>query len=175
MEASNPYQTPAADVTSPSSGEYDQSGPFSPGGRFGRLSYLAWGMLMAIPLWVAAVFLGIAAGVSGAGAPEAMSFSMIALQLLYMIPMVIFAIRRLHDFDASGWWAVLSIVPLANVVLGLVLLLRRGNEGANRFAPPRLTRGWERVLGFIGIVMVVVAVIGIIAAVAIPMFVAGRA
>lgn len=173
METINPYQSPAADVSArPNQGAFDESNPLSPKGRFGRLSYLAWGILLAIPVWIIAMIIGVSAAMVGAQEPDAMNPALLALQFIVMIPMIMFAIRRLHDFDASGWWAILFIIPIANLVLGLVLMLRRGTEGANRFAPPRITRGWEKVLGYIGIGFMVLAVVGIIAAIAIPAMVA---
>ncbi len=174
METSNPYQTPSADVTAPLDSGYDQSNPFSPSGRFGRLSYLAWGVLLMLPIMVIAMIMGVTAASMGANDPATMVplvGVMQLLQLIILIPMVLFAIRRLHDFDASGWWALLTIVPLVNGIFALVLLLRRGTEGANRFAPPRITRGWEKVLGYVGIGFMILAVVGIVAAIAIPAFV----
>lgn len=169
METVNPYQSPTADVAAiPGQDGLDQTAGLSPKGRFGRLSYIAWGMLIAIVAWFAMLVLGggmAAMGPDGiaAGGPLAM-----VIQLVLMVPMVIFAIRRLHDFNASGWWSLLFIVPIVNLFLGLVLMFKAGNAGANRFAPPRETRGWEKVLGYIGIGFIVLAIIGIIAAVAIP-------
>lgn len=42
-------------------------------------------------------------------------------------------IRRLHDINASAWWILVAIIPIANAVLALVLLFRGGTEGENRF------------------------------------------
>jgi uncharacterized membrane protein YhaH (DUF805 family) len=165
----NPYQAPTADVSTPFQGGYDQSGPFSPGGRFGRLSYLAWGMVVGIVGWVALlVFGGGAAAMGGGEGLAAMGATMLVVQLVLLVPSIIFLIRRLHDIDATGWWALVIIVPLVNIILMLMLLFKRGTDGANRFAPPRETRGWEKVLGYIAIGFMVLAVIGIIAAIAIP-------
>ena len=46
-----------------------------------------------------------------------------------------FSIRRLHDMDKSGWWILLFLVPLANLILGIILLVRSGTNGHNRFGP----------------------------------------
>ncbi|HEY0634056.1 MAG TPA: DUF805 domain-containing protein [Gammaproteobacteria bacterium] len=168
MENRNPYQTPSADVATPHHGGYDQSGPFSPSGRFGRLSYIAWNLLMMVPMIVA--FLAIF-GVSAAANSNSFSPVIVLVYIVILIPMVLFTIRRLHDFDASGWWTLVLFVPLANIILSFMLWLRAGTQGANRFAPPRITRGWETVVGYIGIGFMVLYVIGIVAAIAIPAFV----
>ena len=43
------------------------------------------------------------------------------------------AIRRLHDLDRSGWWVLLSFVPIINFILGLYLMFKKGVVGGNRF------------------------------------------
>lgn len=173
MESVNPYQAPGADVSAiPNQDGFDESGPLSPKGRFGRLSYLAWGMVVGIVSWIAMLVFGggMAAmeNAGNAGGLMAMGPLMLILQLVIMVFAFIFAIRRLHDFDASGWWSLLFIVPVVNVVFGLVLVFKAGSAGPNRFAPPRLTRGWEKVLGYIAIGFMVLAIVGVIAAIAIP-------
>jgi uncharacterized membrane protein YhaH (DUF805 family) len=169
MEPMNPYQAPAADVSAiPTQGGVDESSPFSPKGRFGRLSYIAWGMLLGIAGWGAVMVFGGGMAAMGPDSFATMGPLVMVLQLVLLVPMILFAIRRLHDFDATGWWSLLFIVPIVNAIFGLVLVFKGGTDGANRFAPPRVTRGWERVLGFIGIGFMVLGIIGVIAAVAIP-------
>ena len=82
--------------------------------------------------------------------------------------LVIFVIRRLHDVNTTGWLAVLLIVPLVNLLLLLYLLLKRGDEGGNRFAAVRPTPGWEKVLGYIGTALLLSGVIGIMMAILLP-------
>lgn len=47
-----------------------------------------------------------------------------------------YGIRRLHDIDKSGWWFLLSFVPLLNIALAAALLFWPGTQGDNRFGPP---------------------------------------
>lgn len=170
MESMNPYQAPAADVSAiPGQGGFDETGPFSPKGRFGRLSYIAWGMLMGFAGTILMAILGGGAAAMDPGSMMAMGPLAMIFQIAMLVVMILFAIRRLHDFNASGWWSLLFIVPIANMIFALVLMLKGGNEAANRFASPRITRGWEKVLGYIGIGFIVLGVIGIFAAVLIPM------
>jgi uncharacterized membrane protein YhaH (DUF805 family) len=46
--------------------------------------------------------------------------------------------RRLHDINASGWYLLLSLVPLVNFILGLTLLFKKGTEGPNQYGPDPL-------------------------------------
>ena len=49
--------------------------------------------------------------------------------LVTLLPSIAVAIRRMHDVDRVGWFILL---PIYN----LVLALRRGDLGENRFGPP---------------------------------------
>jgi uncharacterized membrane protein YhaH (DUF805 family) len=50
------------------------------------------------------------------------------------IPSLAVLIRRLHDQDKSGWFALLGLIPLVNLVL-LVFMFLEGTRGPNRFGP----------------------------------------
>lgn len=169
MESMNPYQAPAADVSAiPNQGGLDESGPFSPSGRFGRLSYIAWGMLMGIAVWAVMLVFGGGMAAMGPDSLATMGPLLIVVQLVVLVPTILFAIRRLHDINAAGWWSLLFLVPIVNFVFILVLMFKAGSEGANRFAAPRVTLGWEKVLGFIGIGFMVLGIVGMVAAIVIP-------
>lgn len=43
------------------------------------------------------------------------------------------AIKRAHDFGASGWTVLLTLVPFANVLWFLVLALVPGRQGQNKY------------------------------------------
>lgn len=53
--------------------------------------------------------------------------------LFIIIPGIALGVRRLHDMNASGWWYLLTLIPLVNFILFLVLLLKSGSQGPNRF------------------------------------------
>jgi uncharacterized membrane protein YhaH (DUF805 family) len=171
MASSNPYQTPQTDVTAPPMAGVDQTGPFDPKGRFGRLSYIAWALaasfLVNIVQFVVMMVIGVGAGVSGssdaatAGGGIAMVLTFV-FALVVMVVTIIFFIRRLHDIDLSGWWALLMLVPLVNFVFGLYAVIKPGTAGVNRFGPPRETRGWEQVVGIIGVVLMVLSLVALV-------------
>lgn len=170
MEQMNPYQAPGADVSAmPAGGGYDESGPFSPRGRFGRLSYLAWGSVTGIVFYIAMIAIVGTTVLTQPMAHPQPPLGMLVPGLAMLVAVAIFAIRRLHDFDASGWWFLLMLVPLANFVMALLLIFKAGSDGANRFGQPRLTRGWEKVLGYITIGFWILGAIGMVAAIVIPL------
>ena len=50
------------------------------------------------------------------------------------------AVKRLHDLDKSGWYYLLVLVPLVNLILGLCLLFVPGTRGSNEYGPDPLGR-----------------------------------
>jgi uncharacterized membrane protein YhaH (DUF805 family) len=57
-----------------------------------------------------------------------------ACTLVFLIPYVAVAVRRLHDTNRSGWWLLLVFVPLGNIVL-LIWFCAPSTSGPNRFGP----------------------------------------
>ena len=43
------------------------------------------------------------------------------------------AVRRLHDFGASGWWVLLLLVPGVELIFTLIIGLIGSDRGTNRF------------------------------------------
>jgi len=177
VESTSPHRNPNTDIQPPSKGENDLTPPYSPSGRFGRLSYIAWVTIISLVGQSVMLIAGGGAvmglpGDAGEAALQQIGMGAMALYLIVglavLVLTIIFAVRRCHDIDISGWWNLLFLAPLVNLVYGLFLILKPGTEGPNRFAPPRATPGWEKVVGIIGIALIVVAVIGAVAAIAIP-------
>jgi uncharacterized membrane protein YhaH (DUF805 family) len=44
-------------------------------------------------------------------------------------------VKRLHDIDLRGWWILISLVPIANLILGSGMQFVSGTRGPNRFGP----------------------------------------
>jgi uncharacterized membrane protein YhaH (DUF805 family) len=73
-------------------------------------------------------------------------------------------IQRCHDFNTSGWLALLMVVPLANLIFFFI----PGSDGPNRFGAPTppnsvgvLIAAW---------LIPVFFVVGILAAITIPAY-----
>ncbi len=76
----------------------------------------------------------------------AVFFILSGLSDIFVIPLVLFtlaillpslaaAVRRLHDFNKSGWFLLISIIPLVNLLL-LYYLVQPGDVGDNQYGPP---------------------------------------
>jgi len=50
------------------------------------------------------------------------------------IPSLAVAIRRLHDTNKSGWWYLLSFVPMGGIVLFIFMVIE-GDDGDNDYGP----------------------------------------
>lgn len=50
-----------------------------------------------------------------------------------LLPTLAACVRRLHDTDRSGWWLLLSAIPIVGGIVILVFLASSGSPGPNRF------------------------------------------
>lgn len=170
MSAINPYDTPQSTVADAGSDEFGDVGLFALGSRIGRVRYLGYSMAISLMVWVVFTVFGLVTALTQSQTAAAVLGILI---FLLAIPISIFGIilmvRRIHDFDNSGWLALLMFVPVANFILGLLLLVLPGTEGRNRFGakPPPNTTG---VVVLASLVPVSIIFSGILAAIAIPAY-----
>ena len=50
-----------------------------------------------------------------------------------IIPSVAVGVRRLHDTGRSGWWLLISIIPIVGWIVLIIFWCLDGTKGANRF------------------------------------------
>ena len=53
--------------------------------------------------------------------------------LLVLIPSIAVGVRRLHDTNRSGWWIVISLIPIIGVLVLFVFTCLDSQPGTNRF------------------------------------------
>jgi uncharacterized membrane protein YhaH (DUF805 family) len=108
---------------------------FSPGGRVNRKQFWLW---LILPLTVIEVFLVLVDVKMGNYHPErGIGLLSGIFALLALIPTVIVYIKRFHDRDKSGWWVLISLIPVIGAIWILVELgFLKGTPGPNRFGPP---------------------------------------
>ena len=57
--------------------------------------------------------------------------------LFMIIPSLAVAVRRLHDTNRSGWWMLITLVPIVGSLILLFFLISKGDEMTNDFGPSR--------------------------------------
>ena len=83
-------------------------------------------------LWLIVVYIAI--GVVGAVLGEKAGNAFIALAgLALIVPNWAIMVRRLHDTDRSGWWVLISFLPLIGGLILFVFEVLPGTPGVNRF------------------------------------------
>jgi uncharacterized membrane protein YhaH (DUF805 family) len=163
MSSTNPYQTPLSNVDHQEEDGYSEVKLLSTSGRIGRLRYL--GYMMGYSMLIYFAFAAVGGVMLAIGAPQGIFMGMIGIgYILILVLSIILAIQRAHDFNTTGWLALLWFIP----ILSLIFLFIPGTDGENRFGkktPPN--RGGAV---WIIIAVIAIAVIGILAAIAIPAY-----
>src|SRR3954468_7338693 len=60
--------------------------------------------------------------------------------LAVLIPSIAVTIRRLHDTGRSGWWILISLVPVLGGIVLLIFMVLDSEPGANQYGPnPKAT------------------------------------
>jgi uncharacterized membrane protein YhaH (DUF805 family) len=55
--------------------------------------------------------------------------------LATIVPAIALLIRRLHDTNRSGWWALIGLVPLIGAVVLIVFTVEDSADGENIYGP----------------------------------------
>lgn len=53
--------------------------------------------------------------------------------LAVLVPAIAVGVRRLHDTGRSGWWLLISLIPLIGTIWLIVLFAIAGDQGANQY------------------------------------------
>lgn len=153
MSTQNPYVAPRAAVDDAPE-EYQPVKVFSVSGRIGRARYIAYTLGISL-------LLGIIGGALSAAIGEVAIY--IAYAAIFVISIML-TIQRSHDFNTTGWLAILGLVPLVNLIFWFI----PGTDGQNRFGAKTPPNG---VLTMIAVwIIPVMFVVGIVAAVSIPAY-----
>jgi len=106
-------------------------------GRMTRAKYFTISLLSGF------IFFGLAAILDAVwkGASKEVQFIIaIPLGLIWWWVMVVIIVKRLHDIDKTGWFWLIIFIPLANAILGIFLLFKKGTDGPNKYGPDPLKK-----------------------------------
>ena len=103
-------------------------------GRLNRLRYFMYQILWMIISAVVGAILGF---IGGFLTNDVQSLLVIVPTGIFSfaagIGSIMLGIRRLHDLNKSGWFMLLLLVPLINLVFVLYMYLAPGQVGANKY------------------------------------------
>ena len=102
-------------------------------GRATRSEYWFWILFVIL----ASIVLTILDGLLFFGATNGVGVLGPIFSLATLIPGLSITIRRLHDLDKSGWWFLLSFIPLIGALVLLYWFCLKGTDGDNRFGAQR--------------------------------------
>jgi uncharacterized membrane protein YhaH (DUF805 family) len=156
-EPRNPYVAPRAPVADAPE-EFQPVRVLSVSGRIGRVRYILY--TMALPM-ILMFLVGLLAALLGEAGMALIVAGWVAVVVISMM----LTIQRSHDFDMTGWFALLGLVPLANLAFWFI----PGSPGANRYGAPTPPNGLGVLIGVWTVPLLVSG--AIIAAVALPMLV----
>ncbi|MDQ6683620.1 MAG: DUF805 domain-containing protein, partial [Pseudomonadota bacterium] len=108
-----------------------------PSGRIGRLRLMAYSLGLYAAFIGVSMVIGLLGGAAGAIAGKSAGSTAIGVLgviafIGYLAAGISLIVQRSHDMDISGWWSILSFVPLAF----LFWLFNPGSRGANRWGAP---------------------------------------
>ena len=158
MQTANPYSAPVARVSDPASTGVSSINIWSAKGRLGRVRYIGYSVGLGFLINIVA---SLIARVMGAG-PGAVILFIGFAGILYIHTLL--SIQRAHDFNSTGWLAILAFIPLVNLLFWFV----PGTDGENRFGhktPPN-----SKLAVALACIIPFVMIIGIVAAIAIPAY-----
>ena len=52
------------------------------------------------------------------------------------IPLLSIQIRRLHDINRSGWWYLISLIPIIGWIIVIYWTILKGDKAPNKYGPP---------------------------------------
>lgn len=173
MSTVNPYTTPQSTVADAAAKEVGEARIFAADGRIGRVRYLAYtvGLYLLIS-FISGIVTGVSTIVLGPSNAQVVKMALtVVVGVGFLAYSFLPTIQRLHDFGTSGWLSVLTLVPLVNVILYLILLIVPGTAGRNRFGPtPPPNSAGVVVVSILASLVFAIALLGIVAAIAIPAY-----
>ncbi len=178
--SANPYQAPNSLNLNRQNGQFieqNNSTWYHVDGRIGRLRYLSYSIVTPLVLsmglgmiaGILMVILGFLLGDSG----TTIGVVIYVLSMLpgYAFQFIILPRRRLHDLNQSGWFLLIMLIPLVNIIFMLYLCFAPGDVGENDYGlPNRENQWWHYFLGLILPIFYIIAIIGVLAAISIPAY-----
>ncbi len=99
---------------------------FSIKGRLRRRGYVIRAILISIP----AEIINVA---SKNSQESGLLIFVVLIMLVRWTLTAIQAIKRLHDINMSGWYWLIFLIPIANLIFALYVIFKDGTPGPNKY------------------------------------------
>ena len=101
-------------------------------GRARRKEYWMFALVSAIISLVLG-FIDNLAGLQIAAGNTAIPVLTLLFELFILVPSLAVTARRLHDIGKSGWWILISLIPIIGEIVLFIFTVIKGNAGANKY------------------------------------------
>ncbi len=105
-------------------------------GRAGRAEYFGFGFVFFILIVLIGIIFGIVLAANHVDPEQSRRLGNLlgrGMYLIVLLPCWCLTIRRLHDLGQSGWISIVNIIPIVNLILGLILLFVPGQPFPNKY------------------------------------------
>ena len=87
--------------------------------------------------WYFVLFEAVISSVLSGLGQKVAAFSVIGgiFALAVLLPGLAVCIRRLHDIGKSGWWILLSLIPVVGGIILIVFACKDSEPGDNQYGP----------------------------------------
>lgn len=82
---------------------------------------------------IVSFIIGIVTGIIGVATGSDLSIVSFLYGAAVMLPSIAVGVRRLHDIDRSGWWLLLSFIPILGWIVLLVFHVKDSTPGENEY------------------------------------------
>ena len=78
-------------------------------------------------------------GITGVAPQSDQSILAVVYLFAALLPGLAVTVRRLHDTGRTGWWVLISLVPIIGSLVLLVFMVQDSQQSENRYGPnPKL-------------------------------------
>ncbi|MEL7448611.1 MAG: DUF805 domain-containing protein [Pseudomonadota bacterium] len=160
----NTYRTPEANVDPTLGDQYCDVKLFSTQGRLGRVRHIAYGVGSTVLASVLLALPTLVTGATEAGAGILNTAYTALVTVAMFVLQIMWTIRRCHDFNTTGWLAVLMFIPLVSLIFWFI----PGTHGRNDYGNPPPPNGG----GVIAVALLVPLLFfgGMLAAIVVPAY-----
>ena len=86
--------------------------------------------------FIVSILIGLSLGViAGLLNVPALVYLVHLWSLAVFIPSLAVSVRRLHDIGRSGWWLLLSLIPLVGAIILIIWHCTDSQPGTNQYGP----------------------------------------